>query len=202
MEGSVEKRIQWAVRFSEMEIEERDIPLLRKQVGDFPFGDAFSVWAGPSLERPFASELSHADLIGLQTEARAILKNLPPFTNPVHQVPIRVNMSVTCTNINRPPSVTLYGPVRDTFLFTLAILLTRVKASRIMRCADPKCGKVFFKIKGQKYCSPPCMNRAVLRNWRNGKKEEERSRQREKYVKKVRAKNGQKVKVGTNKRRK
>ncbi|MGA2264296.1 MAG: hypothetical protein ABSH28_23035 [Acidobacteriota bacterium] len=60
------------------------------------------------------------------------------------------------------------GATRDVFLFKLALLLAGEASRIILKCPEPKCGKFFYRVRKQKYCSRLCTVRASVRNKRNG----------------------------------
>jgi hypothetical protein len=84
---------------------------------------------------------------------------------------------------SRPSRNTLvvHGSIQDLFLLLLYLLLSREPTDRIMRC--PECKTMFYRMRKQRYCTRPCVNRANMRKWRQTAtgKERERTRQRARY---------------------
>jgi hypothetical protein len=57
------------------------------------------------------------------------------------------------------------GTTRDLFFWVLALLLKDDQWQAIVRCAA--CGTVFYRYKGQMYCSKTCVNRVTQQRWRD-----------------------------------
>jgi hypothetical protein len=50
------------------------------------------------------------------------------------------------------------------FLMKLLLLLNEQSLDNVSDC--PECGKIFYRIRRQKYCSPKCTNTATVRAYR------------------------------------
>jgi hypothetical protein len=77
------------------------------------------------------------------------------------------------------------GQMRHLFHFTLMLLLGQEPPNRILRC--PECKKIFYRVRKQRYCSRPCVNRATVRKWRATEeaKKQEKDRAHKRYRKKM-----------------
>jgi hypothetical protein len=60
------------------------------------------------------------------------------------------------------------GPTDVMTLFVLHYLASCEPANRLLRC--PECGKIFYRIRKQTYCSRACTNRVLFRRWQHSKK--------------------------------
>ncbi|HET6268381.1 MAG TPA: hypothetical protein VFG11_11735 [Acidobacteriota bacterium] len=64
------------------------------------------------------------------------------------------------------------GPTDVITLLVLHYLLSCEPANRLLRC--PECGKIFYRIRKQAYCSRACTNRVLFRRWQQSKKKRRR----------------------------
>jgi hypothetical protein len=86
------------------------------------------------------------------------------------------------------------GDLRNLFLVTLAFLLNQ-DIAHVQRC--PECGRVFYRVRKQRYCSRRCTNRTNMRKWRKTEKGRngESKRNARRYVARLRRKIGPRAKV-------
>ncbi len=154
-------------------------------------GGAFTDTLMPPYPQDYPKDLMHT----LQAEVKGVMRALietrrqipaqraalekggvrfgPPF-HPAYVVPqpaIRISVRPAWFDVANPTPAAadrnilwVSGSVRDVFVFVLAFLLAQEPRSRFQEC--PGCGRLFYRIRRQRYCSRPCVNRANLRAYR------------------------------------
>ena len=222
---SAEDRLKFAVRFANLDLTSQrpgDWLNLKDDLCNFfgygsagreiKLGELGGVQAVP-LEPPFPQGYTERDFAELQKDVRLIFEPLAqgtikwpktargrvstetqqrggfkPVWIKVGLHPVRLYDSDECF-------LTTRGSTRDSFLFTLAAILTSKPVGQIKNCLE--CSSLFFRIRKQRYCSEKCTNRAYMRGYRNNgeikKKEAEKALDR--YERKRRSKLGAKTRI-------
>jgi len=107
-------------------------------------------------------------LIRLQKECSRILQIAADGCGD-DQVPISLKLSLRRGPESKCTFLFLTGPFRDIFLFTLFHLINAAERNSILRCPVPGCGKIFYRVRKQQFCSHACavkasVNRKKLRD--------------------------------------
>lgn len=222
---SAKDRLKFAVRFANLDLTSQragDWLNLKDDLENFfGFGSAGKeiklvelggVLATP-LEPPFPQEYTERDFADLQKDVRIIFQPVArrPIKWPqtagervstetqqssafehvtvkVGLFPFRLYDSDDCLLMAR-------GSTRDTFLFTLAAILTSKPVGQIKNC--PECSSLFFRVRKQVHCSEKCTNRAYMRGYRNDGeiKKNEAEKAHDRYKRKMRSSHGQKTRI-------
>lgn len=211
--STIEDRLRFAIRFCQEDLNRMragDQINLREELSFFMYGAPMSASvATPSGVIAFdeieISQLSNEELSKLQKEVyevlncaaswgkainpRSVIKPDSPL--PRHHISVDLDL--------RQDLIGVHGSSRDCLLFILYRLLVQEPGTvrRISLC--PGCGRIFYKIKRQKYCSQRCSNRMYMQEYRSKNGEETSEANHKQYEKRVKAKLGKTVKVGRRK---
>jgi hypothetical protein len=81
------------------------------------------------------------------------------------------------------------------FFIRVGLLLMEEGVSRIQNC--PECGRVFYRVRKQLYCSKTCINRVTRRKWLANPKNKKKERQwsRERYERRMQQKTNSNIRV-------
>ena len=63
--------------------------------------------------------------------------------------------------------VVVDGAPRDRLLYLIIQLLEELGAEKLRTCADPECGRLFFKVTRKEFCSTRCQSRVYMRTYRD-----------------------------------
>jgi hypothetical protein len=197
---STERRLRFAVALARERLDKltpRQLATVRRGIAGFLLGGAMplptpgmpAVAAGPGTLmarwlRPEPDELSRAEVIELQRAAVAMLQ---PFaeaagSGQVRHAPTAIQHTVTYTvapgHGHRALVTLLRMSPLDTFRLLLAELLREISTDRLRLC--PEDGALFLRVRGQRYCSARCTDRANKRAWRRkARRTDEQWRQKE-----------------------
>src|SRR5262249_26342123 len=74
------------------------------------------------------------------------------------------------------------------FFIRFGLVLMEEGTSQVQAC--PECGRLFYRVRKQKYCSKTCINRVSRRNWLANPKNKKKDRQwaQERYERRVKEK--------------
>jgi hypothetical protein len=135
-----------------------------------------------NVRPPYPWEYSRVQLFQLQRDARELLESAVEGRGR-RSTTISDKQDLIADVVGRPGERTLRigGSVRASFLLTLALLLAGKTAVPVLKCPEPKCGRLFVRMRRQKYCCRSCTNRAVWQAYPEKKKAEARRKQYEKY---------------------
>lgn len=213
------ERLQFVVRFAQMTLDpirpgdllnlRDDFMMFFGVVPDHDSPQIFRhVFCMPSVEE-HPSWVSEETIRSLQQDTQRIvasLVNLRERTPEGAVIQNDLQLSVSLLPLAQPgrPGPNLlhfYGNFRDLFLMTMLIDLSQEPTDRILRC--PECPTIFYRIRKQQYCSRRCVNRANVRHWRQSEhgQQEEGTRARKRYEKKVERRTNKNVKPRKNRRR-
>ncbi len=204
MTGSDERRLRWAADLVNTDIMKANLRALRTGLLEFFLeslvGDEITALHSG---KPGPSDFSHEDFLHLQQMIKKLLGGL--LTGDREGVRVQGNMSVV-SPLGSWTDLYLRGPTQDMVLFNIGLLLLKKPHSQIKRCeakeGSGRCEKLFYRYRGQRFCSRKCTNREMSRRKRKSDREKEATRQRKKYERKVKATHGENVKIQTRKRRK
>ncbi|MBW1963416.1 MAG: hypothetical protein JRJ04_18415 [Deltaproteobacteria bacterium] len=89
---------------------------------------------------------------------------------PIPSVSLRAVSHPKSPFVDRDASVVVIaeGTLQDVFMLKTFMLLSFRGPERIKLC--PECGRVFYKIGKQKYCTPQCVSRTTTRKYERKKK--------------------------------
>jgi hypothetical protein len=145
---------------------------LREDLQSFVSVDQFMI-EGPSPHEYTADEIR-----ALQRELRQVLEDLVarrepsgnhwPLTQYTKLIPLgKIDLGVTPLDPLGMPGHNMLraqAPARNIFFLHLFLLFCQRPTGRILRC--PECGTIFFRVKGQRYCTRRCVNRVNQRDMR------------------------------------
>jgi hypothetical protein len=191
-------RLQFAVNFAEDNLDhyrEREWNKLRTDLETFLYGltgqpiPTFGAITIRAMDPPFPSDYPKDAFRELQAEVRHLLRGIAPtaqtpdrdlsggpsFTIKQNWSPMRLGSAIV---------LNASGSVREGFLFLLVLLLAQHGLQNVRRCPSLECGRLFWKVRRQLYCSRTCVNRENQRAWTRKKRRLEpssaKSRQRAK----------------------
>jgi len=143
--------------------EETGNSLLQTQVGSLDDRPG-QIYAFPDTGTPNISPKDYTieQLIRLQKECSRVLEAAADGYEE-DQVPISLKLSLLRGPESRCTSLFLTGPFRDIFLFTLFHLINAAERNTILRCPEPNCRRIFYRIRKQQFCSHRCAVRASVR---------------------------------------
>jgi len=82
--------------------------------------------------------------------------------------------------------VTVDGPAADVLLFQVVQLIQAVGVSRLRRCPNEKCRRIFAKTGRREFCSDRCQKRVYMRGLRKRERERLEKQRRSRYGKATR----------------
>lgn len=183
-------RVRFAVRFASEPLPQsaRGLDKLRRELAAFlgmtrrggdkePGGFGVEVNA---VRPPHPWDYTLAQLFMLQEDARQMIEAAVDGRGG-HSTVISDDQEIIADVVGLPTTRTLRigGSVRAGFLLTLAFLLAGTGAPPVLKC--PECGRLFVRVRRQKYCRDECTDRATWRNYPKEKKQRARQRQYDKY---------------------
>jgi uncharacterized C2H2 Zn-finger protein len=120
---------------------------------------------------PFPKDMTEDALRALQAELIALLGALVGGRDTTQSVFPTFEIGATRYALvgspNTGPLVSVTGATRDIVLLTAIQLLVREDTAKVARC--PECGRIFHRIRRQRYCERACVNKANKREWRAGR---------------------------------
>ena len=128
-----------------------------------------------ALEPPFPADCPEDKLRELQSDVRSFLRGIapgpgieseggPPFTISQEWQPMLMGGQHLVLRAS--------ASLRDAVLFLLALLLAHNGLQNMRRCPATGCGRLFWKVRRQLYCSRTCVNRENMRTWTRRKREQ------------------------------
>lgn len=215
--SKAEEQLRFVIRFSQLELDnirQGDLINLIEDLGFFMWGHPLSrsmaSRAGAIVfdeDTEAITELPIEKMKEIQKEAYELLNiaaSLGKASNPksiltkgdfpIHRISVGLRLL--------GEQIGVFGSSRDCFIFVLYRLLTQETGmvQRITLC--PGCGRIFYRVKRQKYCSQRCSNRMYMQQYRakNGKEVSESNHKQ--YEKRTKEKIGKAVRIGRRPRRK
>jgi len=192
---NAEERIQFAVRFAEVKLNENrpgDWMNLRDDCAHFlgigPDDDvelrlSESVYVCAIPNKDYVSD---AELLAVQADVRKLLASFADAPrrdhrkapDPASRKPIPINIDYRVIRIRTKEQgevsqIILYGTLRDCLLGVLMHLLVQQPGTRLESC--PQCGRVFYRQGKQLFCGRTCTNRAMMHRKRKRDREKEQA---------------------------
>jgi hypothetical protein len=170
-----EERLKFVVKFAGMDLDhlrDGDWLNLREDLQTFVSVDQFII------EGPSPHEYTVDEIRALQQELQQVLGDLvakrEPSGNhwPLTQYTKLIDLKDLALGVTPLDPLGMPGhnmlraqaPARNVFFLHLFLLLCQQPTGRILRC--PECGTIFFRVKGQRYCTRRCVNRVNQRDMR------------------------------------
>jgi hypothetical protein len=170
-----EERLKFVVKFAGMDLDhlrDGDWLNLREDLQTFVSVDQFII------EGPPPHEYTVDEIRALQQELQQVLGDLvakrEPSGNhwPLTQYTKLIDLKDLALGVTPLDPLGMPGhnmlraqaPARNVFFLHLFLLLCQQPTGRILRC--PECGTIFFRVKGQRYCTRRCVNRVNQRDMR------------------------------------
>jgi hypothetical protein len=170
-----EERLKFVVQFAGMDLDhlrDGDWLNLREDLQTFVSVDQFII------EGPSPHEYTVDEIRALQQELQQVLGDLvakrEPSGNhwPLTQYTKLIDLKDLALGVTPLDPLGMPGhnmlraqaPARNVFFLHLFLLLCQQPTGRILRC--PECGTIFFRVKGQRYCTRRCVNRVNQRDMR------------------------------------
>jgi hypothetical protein len=221
--STAEEQLRFAINFCQDDlanIRPGDLINLREDLGFFMYGHPLSrsrtIRAGVEADDEFRlPELPIEELQSIQKEVYELLNLAASWNHPInpHSViktdpkpPYTLKAPLPLHHISvslrlMSDIIAVEGSSRDCFIFILYRLLTQEPGivKRITLC--PGCGRIFYRIKRQKYCSQRCSNRMYMQEYRAKNGEVVSESNHKQYEKRTKAKVGKSVKVDRRPRR-
>jgi hypothetical protein len=197
-------RLGWLLDFAERTItpsmSKDELTSLQDQVLAFCLAHA-----GPHFQSSDVRKFTIKDLADLQTHLRQGVNWLSKNTLQNWYLP-KVQRRIIKDPQTGSGRLVLWGSPQTVFVHFAAELIT-AEGMRIERCARPRCNRLFVRRKRGRYCSKRCSQYARTKRYREkrAKSEIERARasqaRRQAYEQRVKARLGENIKVGRNRRR-
>lgn len=213
--STTEDRLRFAIRFCQEDFGKMragDQINLREELSFFMYGAPMSAaMATPNGVIAFdgsdISQLSNEEMSKLQKEVYEVLNSAASWGKKINpRSIIKLDAPLPRHRISvdlelRGDMIGVHGSSRDCLLFILYRLLVQEPGivRRISLC--PGCGRIFYKIKRQKYCSQSCSNRMYMQEYRAKKSDKISEVNHKQYEKRTKARIGSAVKVGRRKRK-
>jgi hypothetical protein len=120
-----------------------------------------AIYAIPQLNLPnnLPTDYSIQQLIELQTYCSLILQSAA-YGGGIIEVPIVLRFSLLRGPKSKCTLLYLMGSFRDIFLYTLFHLINAAERNSILRCPVRGCGKIFYRVRKQRFCSHACAVKA------------------------------------------
>ena len=136
-----------------------------------------AIYAIPKLNPPNAlpTDYSMEQLIELQTYCSLILQSAA-YGSGVIEMPIVLRFSLFRGPKYQCTSLYLTGSFRDIFLYTLFHLINTEERNSILRCPVPGCGKIFYRVRKQRFCSHACAVKASVNRKKSKKAKEHKAK--------------------------
>jgi hypothetical protein len=177
-----EERLKFVVNFAGMDLDrlrDGDWLNLREDLQTFVSIDQFML-EGPS---PRDEEYTADEIRALQRELQQVLGDLvakrEPSGNhwPLTQYTKLIDLKDLALGVTPLDPLGMPGhnmlraqaPARNVFFLHLFLLLCQEPTGRILRC--PECGTIFYRVRGQRYCTRRCVNRVNRRDWVEAKRQ-------------------------------
>lgn len=180
-------RVRFAVRFASEPLSTLGLKRVRHELAAFlgltregaapPGGFGVQV---STVRPPYPWQYSRGRLVQLQRDAYHLLADAVEGRG-LHATTISDSQELSAGVIGpaRTRRLRIGGSVRAAFLLTLAFLIAGKGAVPVLKC--PECGRLFVRVRRQKYCSSTCTDRAVWRNYPEHKKRAARLKWYEKF---------------------
>jgi len=196
-------RVRFAVRFASEHVLSLRTPALNKLRGDVAafLGLTRKGSARPGrfdvqvsvLRAPYPRDATKVMLFRLQRDARNMLEQAvegrgfkPTIISDGQNLVLDV-----VGGSSGPRTLRIGGSMHAAFLLTLAYLLAGKHGVPVLKC--PECGRLFVRVRRQKYCQDACTDKATWRNYPEEKKRLAREKQYEKQGWRLGARSGRKV---------
>jgi hypothetical protein len=120
-----------------------------------------AIFAFPELNLPNAlpTDYSIKQLIELQTYCSLILQSAA-HGGGIIEMPIDLRFSLLRAPESQCTFLYLTGDFRNIFLYTLFHLINAAERNSILRCPVRGCGKIFYRVRKQRFCSHACAVKA------------------------------------------
>lgn len=184
-------RLEFAIRFAQLDltnIRPGNLLNLRDDLEAFhgygptattgaSLSDLGGIMAAP-ISSPLPSEFTEDDFKKLQAEVKELLLQLavgnsaskshePPGAGwaVMSTFPVSARYSVLPLHSSGQTGswITAQGDTRDVTLLRLFHLLSNNGSAPLRLCPEPECGRLFYRVRRQEYCSKKCVNRANKR---------------------------------------
>ena len=177
-------RISFAVRFADMNVmaaRDPELRTLRQKLEEFlgftgrAAAGSFDVHASVTRQ-PYPWKYTQRDLHELQRETLQLLKGAVERGGLHGGIEIGDEDGIVVDVVGPPGERVLRfgGSTRSCFILTLAYLLKSSAGERVVKC--PECGRIFVRVRRQKYCTPKCTDKATWRNYPEDKKRQSRKK--------------------------
>lgn len=213
--STTEDRLRFAIRFCQEDLSRMrtgDQINLREELSFFMYGPPMSAsvatpggviaFDGADINQTPTEELS-----ALQKEVYEVLNSAASWGKAINpKSVIKLDAPLPRHHISvdldlRQNLIGVHGSSRDCLLFILYRLLVQDPGTVQHISLCPGCGRIFYRIKRQKYCSQRCSNRMYMQQYRAKNGEEVSESNHKQYEKRTKAKIGKTVKVGRRPRR-
>lgn len=181
------ERLDFAFRFANQDLDHMrpgDLLNLREDLGNFHWGlggEATSLAerggiSATLIDPPFPQDFSVDDFKRLQADITSLLRAvslggrraLGPGDKPRSSSVPTFTLTARYMIVPLPglSFIGAQGGTHDITLLMLIHLLTRDHPSRFRTCPDPDCGRLFYRVRRQLFCSKRCVARANKREER------------------------------------
>jgi len=164
---------------------------LRSELGTFlhgspdePMPHFGGLVVSEQLSPPFLHDYPEDKFRELQSDIRCLLRGIAPAQGDEVSGPPLFTTKQEWTALRLGGHVVLqaFAPVRDAVLFLLMLLLAVNGLQNVRRCPAKGCGRVFWKVRRQLYCSRTCVNRENMRAWTRKQRAETRAKNKRAHV--------------------
>jgi hypothetical protein len=175
-------RLEFAIRFAQLDLDRLrpgDPLNLRDDLESFHgYGpsapgstiDELGGIMGFPLGHPLPAEFAVEDFKKLQAEMRSILGSLAEAQGALTEAQgasvalgafstFPVSVRYAAVPFRGASMLSAQGPTRDMTLLRLFHLIAREDSMPFRKCPDPECGRIFYRVRRQLYCSKKCVNR-------------------------------------------
>lgn len=213
--STTEDRLRFAIRFCQEDIGKMragDQINLREELSFFMYGAPMSATVATpagviAFDGADISQLPNEEMSKLQAEVYEVLNSAASWgkqSNPRSLVKLNAPLPRHHISVDlelRGDLIGVHGSSRDCLLFILYRLLVQEPrmVQRISLC--PGCGRIFYRIKRQKYCSQRCSNRMYMQEYRGKKSDKISEVNHKQYEKRIKSEVGSAVKVARRKRK-
>jgi hypothetical protein len=120
------------------------------------------------------------EIVRLQATVRDLLRGLGQTGHvPLAEIPDILLRELRIGTFFESPgavALTCAAPWPDAFVFLLLLCLWQAGLENLLPCQE--CSKLFLRVRRQRYCGPPCANRAAVKAWRQIAEHKEKEKQR------------------------